>query len=236
MDKFQGNTRLLHCTNHPANPGGIEEVLPTDTCRNFKPKVWHWLEKKRAGASRRLPKSTQGHRVERIPLGNGLFAAVDGDDYGEVSKYRWHAIVRGRKIYAIGKKNGRMVCMHRMLMRPRRGYIVDHKDGNGLNNCRDNLRVCTHRQNRANRRPYGGASRFIGVYRHRDKWSAGIGYRGKFLHLGVFDDEVQAAKARDRKAWELHGEFAYLNFPEDYAHKRRRKAAASRGTRPASRR
>jgi hypothetical protein len=123
-----------------------------------------------------------------------------------------------------------------MIMRPRRGYIVDHKDGNGLNNCRDNLRVCTQRQNQANRRSDGGASRFVGVRRYGDKWRATIQYRGKVYHLGVFDDEVEAAKARDRKAWELHGEFAYLNFPKDYAHKRRRMAAAKRGAGSAGRR
>ncbi len=65
-------------------------------------------------------------------------------------------------------------------------------------------------------RPLRGSSRFVGVYRHGNKWQAHITCRGKYYYLGLFDDEVAAAKARDRKAWELHGEFAYLNFPEDY--------------------
>lgn len=51
---------------------------------------------------------------------------------------------------------------------------------------------------------------------HGDKWQGKITYRGRCHSVGLFDDEVEAAKARDRKAWELHGEFAYLNFPEDY--------------------
>jgi len=228
MDKWSGMTRLLHCTNHPAHRGEIAEVLPTETCRNFKEKAWHWLEKKRARTARCLPKSTAGHKVERIPLGNGLFTTVDGGDYEEISKYKWYAIRDGRKVYVICKKNGKMVSMHRMLMRSRKGYIVDHKDGNGLNNCRDNLRVCTHRQNHANRGPSGGASRFVGVYRRRDKWMASIGYRGKLLYIGTFDDEVEAAKARDRKAYELHGEFAYLNFPEDFPPEKRRKTTTTR--------
>jgi hypothetical protein len=54
------------------------------------------------------------------------------------------------------------------------------------------------------------------VYRKGDKWEAGITYRGEYLYLGLFDDEVEAAKARDRKAYELHGSYAYLNFPEDF--------------------
>jgi hypothetical protein len=56
----------------------------------------------------------------------------------------------------------------------------------------------------------------VGVGRQRDKWVARIEVRGKRYHIGTFDDEVAAAKARDRKAYELHGEYAYLNFPEDF--------------------
>jgi hypothetical protein len=78
------------------------------------------------------------------------------------------------------------------------------------------LRVVTPAQNRANAGPCGGASQFVGVRRHGDKWQAGIQYRGKYYYVGLFDDEVEAAKARDRKAWELHGEHAYLNFPKDF--------------------
>jgi hypothetical protein len=61
-----------------------------------------------------------------------------------------------------------------------------------------------------------GTSRFVGVYRHKTgKWLAGFRYRGKYYYLGLFADEVDAAKARGRKAYELMHEYAYLNFPED---------------------
>ena len=107
--------------------------------------------------------------------------------------------------------------MHRMIMRPRKGYLVDHIDHNGLNNRRCNLRVCTPQQHQANRGPCGGTSRFAGVFLNRsNKWQAGIQWCGEYHYLGVFDDEVEAAKARDRKAYELNGEYAYLNFPEDF--------------------
>ncbi|MEN6577441.1 MAG: HNH endonuclease [Phycisphaerales bacterium] len=102
-------------------------------------------------------------------------------------------------------------------MRPHKGRVVHHIDGNGLNNRCDNLQVCTPRQHLAGRGPCGGVSRFVGVYRHGDKWEARIRCHGKVYYLGYFDDEVEAAKARDRKTYELHGKFAYLNFPEDYA-------------------
>jgi len=214
---------LLHCTNHPSYPGGIAEVLPTDTCRNFKPKPW---KRPRAKSATRPPDPAvwkPKRNIPRIPLGDGLFATVDRADYEEIRKYRWYATRRGHTIYATCLKNGRAVYMHRMVMRPRSGYIVDHKDRNGLNNCRDNLRVCTRRQNQANRGPCGGTSRFVGVYRHKDKWVAEIRSHGRYYYLGLFDDEVEAAKARDRKAYELLGEYAYLNFPEDSRRRGRRK-------------
>jgi hypothetical protein len=231
MDKYQGNTRLLHCTNHPRYRGQIVEVLPTDTCRNFKAKRWKVpVDKPKEGPRRPTP-GKRGQKVERIPLGDNLVALVDAADFkGEIGKHNWCVTYRGSNVYATCFVKRKPVYMHRMVARPRRGYIVDHKDGNGLNNCRDNLRVCTRRQNQANRRSRRGVSRFVGVYPHKDKWIAEITSHGRHFYLGYFDDEVQAAKARDRKAWELHGEFAYLNFPEDYAHKRRRKPTAARGT------
>jgi hypothetical protein len=160
------------------------------------------------------PKPRRG--VRRIALTQGLFATVDAADYKEISKHKWCAFRIGSKIYARGTIKGRTVLMHRWLMRPRKSYQVDHIDGNGLNNCRCNLRVCTAAQNQANRKPLGGSSRFVGVCRRGDRWEAWIKHRGKWLTLGRYDDEVEAAKARDRKAYELHGEHAYLNFPEDF--------------------
>ena len=216
LDKYHGQSRLLLCTNHPDSPGELREVLPIDTCRNFKPK--RWRRPSLHPPKRRAAATTDEHdpEVRHIPLGNGLFAIVDAADYDRLRKYRWCATRRGRNVYAVSSENGRTVSMHRMLMKPRRGYVVDHIDGNGLNNRRCNLRVCTPAQNLANKAPRGGSSQFVGVYRYRDKWGANVTRRGKCYYVGTFDDEVEAAKARDRKAYELHGEYAYLNFPEDF--------------------
>ncbi|MDI6450987.1 HNH endonuclease [Anaerobaca lacustris] len=215
-DKFQGQPRLLLCTNHPDHPGELHEVLPIETCRRFAPK--RWRSPSLHPPKRRVRATTNEYdpEVRRIHLGNGLFATVDAEDYEQLRKYRWYAIARGRNVYATAKIDGRTVYMHRMLMKPREGYVVDHIDGNGLNNRRCNLRVCTPAQNLANKAPCGGSSQFVGVYRYRDKWMARAVCRGKHYHLGIFADEVEAAKARDRKAYELHGEYAYLNFPEDF--------------------
>jgi hypothetical protein len=224
LDKCQGMTRLLHCTNHPRNHGGIDEVLPTDTCRNFKPKPWKRPKTESPNDFATVPPPKCGRDVKRIHLSDNLFVVLDAADYERLSQYRWYAAKRGRQVYAICRKNGKEQYMHRMIARPRKGYIVDHIDHNGLNNRRCNLRVCTPRQHQANRGPSGGSSRFVGVFfnTREGKWQAHIMAHGKHYYLGLFDDEIEAAKARDRKAYELHGEFAYLNFPEDF---RRRKRA-----------
>lgn len=208
-DKLHGEPRLLLCTNHPDSPGELHEVLPIETCRNFKPKWWRKTCCQSAQAPTVATMEEDDTEVRRIPLGKGLFATVDATDYEEIRKYRWRAIRHGRNVYAATHKKGRTVYMHRMLMRPRKGYVVDHIDGNSLNNRRCNLRVCTPAQNLANKGPRGGTSQYVGVYRFRDKWVAHVVCRAKHYY-------VEAARARDRKAYELHGEYAYLNFPEDF--------------------
>jgi len=97
----------------------------------------------------------------------------------------------------------------------RKGMVVDHLDGNSLNNRKSNLRVCTVSQNHQNRRWTYGSSRYKGVWWNKKmkKWVAGITLKRKYIFIGHFADEVAAAKAYDRKAAELFGEFAYLNFP-----------------------
>jgi hypothetical protein len=216
LDRLHRQSRLMLCTNHPQNQGELTEVLPTGTCRNFSVKPWHNFKHRQAKNQSNPLCDESDPSVRRIPLGNGLFTIVDAEDYDMLSKYKWMARrTGGVTFYAYCRIQGKPVSMHRMIMHPRKGYVVDHIDGNGLNNRRCNLRECTQEQNRANARPRGGVSGFVGVYPSGDKWVAGIIYRGKHLHLGRFADPVEAAKARDRKAYELLGEYAYLNHPQD---------------------
>lgn len=216
LDAYFGVGRMILCVNHPQDPGVLHEVLPTGRCRNFKPMPWKTPRRQRERDLRRPSASASGPGVRQIPLGRGLFATVDARDYKKLCQYKWYAIRGVSTVYAMCRINGRTVYMHRMIMRPRRGYVVDHKDGNGLNNRRCNLRECTARQNHANRGPRGGSSKFVGVFRVGKKWEARLVYRGKYHGLGRFDDPVAAAKARDRKAVEVNGPYAYLNFPEDW--------------------
>jgi len=209
---------LLICFRCAEADGQMTGVAPCGTCRNYR--------KQRQEATPAAPADgvpiRRGHTPKvyekecRIPLSRGLFARVDPEDFEELSRYKWSASQSGKNFYAVRQEKGRTILMHRQIMKARRGRQVDHADNDSLNNHRDNLRFCTSQQNHANRRSDRGSSRFVGVYRRGNKWQARIMCRGKLYCLGTFDDEVEAAKARDRKAWELNGEFAYLNFPEDY--------------------
>jgi len=113
--------------------------------------------------------------------------------------------------------NGKNTAMHRFIMKPPDDLVVDHIDGNGLNNTRANLRICTYQQNIFNRKGWGKDSKYKGVSwdKRSKKWRAKIRYNSKDKHLGVFEDEIEAAKEYDKEAAKLFGEFAYLNFPED---------------------
>ena len=153
--------------------------------------------------------------VRYIPLTKGLFATVDAADYEALSQYKWTALVTGEKVYAIRSHQGKTILMHRQIMNPPKGMVVDHINGNGANNCRANLRTCTRQQNLCNTRPRGGRSQYKGVRfdKRRKKWIAEITYKGKKHYLGAFTNEIEAAQAYDAKAAELFGPYARLNFP-----------------------
>ena len=163
--------------------------------------------------------------MKEIPLSQGLVALVDDDMYEELSQYKWHAYKHRHTYYAIRNVQFYPGCrttvkMHRQVMRAQSGEIIDHRDGNGLKNIRDNLRSVTNSQNCANRRSHvGSKSQYKGVSWHKQhcKWYSSIWDGKKQIFLGLFEDEIEAAKAYDRKALEVFGEFAKTNFPkEDY--------------------
>ncbi len=154
-----------------------------------------------------------------IPLTQGQFAIVDADDYEELSRYKWHVNKGGRTYYARSQKKGKDIKMHRLIMGAPKGLFVDHINHNGLDNRKQNMRLCTRLENIRNQLPRrGGSSQYKGVGWHKKtkKFVARITYKGKRTSLGYYDDEIEAAKAYDKKAKELFGEFAYLNFPESF--------------------
>jgi hypothetical protein len=150
------------------------------------------------------------------------FAQVSDEDYEAVSKIRWYPAIRNYTTYAIarirnpftGKKF--QIQLHRFILGiTDETIIVDHKDGDGLNCRRDNIRIATRSQNAANVRKNIGTSKYMGVYwrASENKWIARVRYEKKSYYVGKFDNELEAAIARDKKAKEIHGDFARLNFP-----------------------
>ncbi|OHB55307.1 MAG: hypothetical protein A2173_08695 [Planctomycetes bacterium RBG_13_44_8b] len=105
--------------------------------------------------------------------------------------------------------------MHNEIMQPQAGLIIDHKDHNGLNNSRANLRPATKAQNCWNRRKKPGcSSKYKGVCFNKalGKWAGSIRFEGRRSHLGYFVNEEEAARTYDAAARKYHGEFAALNF------------------------
>jgi len=197
------------CVHHAENPGWIREVQPAEGCHNFRAR--------RGPAERPDPVQPLNSDFRYIPLTKRQVAIVDAADYAWLSQYRWFAKGgRDGKYYAGRVQKGRTILMHREIMNPPPGMVVDHINANSLDNRRRNMRNCTPRENSHNRRFTGNASGFAGVYPQGKRWRAMLHQNGQVVYCALFDDKVEAAKARDRKARELFGPFACLNFPDEH--------------------
>lgn len=141
---------------------------------------------------------------------------ISDEDYDLVSKYTWAIAKRGKTFYAASSKWGYgVIYMHRLILKAKKGELIDHKDRNGLNNQRDNIRKCTGQQNKSNVSSHSDSkSMYVGVtwYKNYNKWEAQITNKGKHYKLGYFENERDAASAYNLKAIELKGEFANINI------------------------
>lgn len=159
--------------------------------------------------------------MKEIPLTRGCVALVDDKDFEFLSRFKWHAVPIGNTIYArrcTGDReygNRKDFFLHREIMQPPNGMVIDHIDGDGLNNARANLRVCTRAQNQINKHQ-APANRFYGVTfsKAAQKWMAQLRANKRHYYLGVFETDEEAARARDAAALKYQGEFARLNFPD----------------------
>jgi len=163
--------------------------------------------------------------MREIKLSQGKIAIVDDEDYARLAEYKWSASPGHKTSYAVRsqstgiKYKRRIILMHKFLLGkpPFPRAEVDHINGDGLDNRRQNLRWCSHAENRRNeprRKTNKTVSAYKGVFRHKAKnrpFRAQIKVNGKCLWLGAFATEKDAARAYNDAAKEHFGEFAYLN-------------------------
>lgn len=157
--------------------------------------------------------------MKEIQLTQGKVALVDDEDFEYLNQFKWCAQQEGHTFYAARQsprinKKSKTIRMHRAIMNPPNNMHIDHKDHNGLNNCRSNLRICYQRENQINvNRRSDNTSGYKGVCWHNgaQKWASRIKVNGKDIHLGVFTDIKDAALAYNKAAVKFFGEFALLN-------------------------
>jgi len=156
--------------------------------------------------------------VKTIQLTRGKVATVDDIDFERLSAFSWQAHTHKGKWYA--RSNWRRdtvygsTLMHRLILDAPDSVEVDHINGDGLDNRRENLRLCSHAQNSRNRAKIPGrSSRFKGVSLHKPngRWRSRIMMEGRMVCLGNYATEQEAAAAYDAAATSLHGEFASTN-------------------------
>jgi hypothetical protein len=167
------------------------------------------------------PCLTDGAGGVAIPLSGGIVTWVDAGDFSLAAAHYWSPQRRTKSAttYAIRARrirtgSGHLVkALHRLILDPPPSIEVDHRDRDGLNNRRQNLRVATSRQNVINREMPLGALGYRGVYRHRNRFIARItDQQGRRL-LSSHKSAEEAAMAYDEAALRFHGDFALLNFP-----------------------
>lgn len=155
--------------------------------------------------------------MKRIQLPGGFTTLIDDEDEALVAGYRWRTLLLPKLRYVHAWHGSQHLYMHRLILGAPKGKHVDHRNGDGLDNRRANLRLATPSQNHANGGPNvrkrGKSSRYKGVYwsKHRNTWAAGIHISGKSYFLGHHPTEEAAAAAYDRAAIKTWGEFAKTN-------------------------
>ena len=159
---------------------------------------------------------TGDSKMKHIILTRNKFAIVDDDKFEWLNQWKWCALKGVHTYYAVCYQGKNFVYMHRLILNAQKGQDTDHRNHNGLDNRIENIRLCTQSQNLANsRKRKNCSSKYKGVhyFKRARKWTAQIRFKQKQIHLGYFNSEIEAAKAYDKKAIKVFGEFARINFP-----------------------
>lgn len=135
---------------------------------------------------------------------------IDKEDYKKIKSFKWHLSTRN---YI---KNHKLGFLHRFILTPKKGILVDHINGDVLDNRKENLRICTPSENQCNRhRQQNNTSGYRGVKCHKTckRFEAKLQIKNKFIYGGLFKTKEEAAKRYDELAIKYHKKFAKLNFP-----------------------
>lgn len=160
--------------------------------------------------------------MKKIPLTQDKFALVSDEDFDFLNQWKWYAFQpkNNKTMYAFrtkghGKGIKKSFAMHFVLMKPAKGLVTDHINGDGLDNRRENLRICTTAENMRNRTRLNknNKSGFKGVSWQEDHsaWRATVMFNRKQYFGGFYDTVKEAAKGYNQLAKKLFGEFAALN-------------------------
>lgn len=157
--------------------------------------------------------------MKKISVGKDKFALVD-NEFGYFSQWKWSLATNNHINYYAKRRIVKagileVVLMHRLIMNAPKYLFVDHINGDGLDNRKVNLRLCYHWENIANQRMHkNNTSGYKGVHwsKEKNKWKSEIKVNYKNIHLGYFDDKIEAARTYDKASKIYHGEYGRTNF------------------------
>lgn len=167
----------------------------------------------------RASEAQVGGKEYIIELSSGQYAKVDEEYYEYLNQFKWSASKQKNSYYALRQKADKtFIYMHQEILGKSNDKIIDHIDGNGLNNTKENLRFVNKSQNAFNSFHPNGISKYKGVWKKQDRnkaWVAEITVEGKKYHLGAFYTEKEAALAYNEAAISLVGVYAKTNEVQD---------------------